>query len=786
MVRAPQGVDAKVILLPCSGAVLPPASDIAPRFQSLHKHKGACKAGTAIAFLHLNAKSKRSYVPHAALEALQYLVNPRSVALVGIKGGEFDPTARDSMGRRFLENLRRHGFAGAIYTVNPRYQEIGGYPCFPSVAAIPEPVDAALLIVPKPRIMATLADCAVRGVKAATVISSGFAEAGPEGKAEEEAMVEFARAHGIRLLGPNCFGYYNSHARLNLFGSASLLTRPMLAGAIGFATQSGALAASVVDRAQERGIGFSHVITTGNQADIHNVECVEYLVEDPNTKVVALFAEGLGHATRFRAAARRAAEQGKPCLVLKTGASEIGRQAALAHTGSLVGDDAVYDAAFRQDGVYRCEDIDEMFFAAALLSQHCAALPEGADARLAVVTMSGAMGGLLADGCARYGIPMAGLSEETRAKLLAVPGVSGSLNPLDAAMATWANDFDVIGRIAGILAGDPGVDAVLLATAGVPYAERLMDDCTATLASTGKVFVPLWVADHADTGKAAARLAGEGVTVFENATTALRALRALAHYRRHQHALRAGRLAAAAPLVDAARAAQARALLADCGAVLTEFQSKQLLALYGVRIAREEIAADAQAAVQAAQRIGFPVALKIHSPDIAHKTEAGGLRLKLADAAQVERAFAEVMANAAAYKPDANLQGVLVAPMAAPGLETLLGAYQDAQFGPVLLAGLGGVLVEVLRDTAMRVAPISRAQALDMLDELRGRALFDGVRGQGPADREAVAEVLLALSTLMGELGDAIAEIDINPLIVHGQGKGAIVADALIVQRRPG
>ncbi len=585
---------------------------------------------------------------------------------------------------------------------------------------------------------------------------------------------------------PNCFGYFNSHDCVNLFGSASLLTRTLQKGPIGFVTQSGALAASVVDRAQERGIGFSLVISTGNQADIHNVDCLQHLVEDPHTRVITLFAEGLAHGARFRAAMRRAALLGKPCLVMKTGASDIGRQAALAHTGSLVGDDAVYDAVFRQDGVIRCDDADDLFLGAGLLANHCGAGDDAGQARTAIISMSGAMGGILADGAERLGIPLAALALETRQALTAVAGISGTLNPLDAALATWAGDFAIIGHLAGMLARDPGVDVVLLAMSGLPYAERLVDDCAAAVKLVGKVFVPMWAGDQQDMAVAVRRLAIAGVTVFDNTGSALRALSVLARYRRHQNSLRSDQAADQPPAADPARVARARALLQSTGPTLAEHHSKQLLALYGVPIAVEEVAATADAAVAAAARIGYPVALKIHSADIPHKTEAGGLRLRLGSASQVREAFGEVTANAAASVPQARLDGVLVAPMARPGIEMVIGAYQDPQFGPVLLAGLGGVLVEVLRDTALRIAPVSRAQALSMLGELRGDALFDGVRGQAPADRAAVADVLVALSTLMLELGELIAEVDINPLIVHARGLGATVADALVVLRKNG
>lgn len=725
------------------------------------------------------------------------LLKPRSIAVVGVQGGPFDPSARSTMGRRFIENLLRHGYAGDIYPINPRYETVGELRCYPSVAAVPGPVDAALLIVPTRKMIETLHDCGAKGVKAVTVITSGYAEAGAEGKAAEEALVRVARSYGMRLVGPNCLGYYNSHGNVALFGSASLLTRELVRGPIGFVTQSGALAASIVDRAQERGIGFSSLITTGNQADVHNVECLEYLVEDADTRVIALFAEAIGHTDRFRAAVRRAAELGKPCVVLKSGASEVAREAALTHTGSLVGDDAVYDAAFRQDGVVRVDEPDELFLTAALLANTCTSAtspqpgtaPRGA-ACIAVVSMSGAMGGIIADGAARHGVEVARLGTATQEALLAIPGVSGSLNPLDAAMATWAADFDVVGRIAGILASDPDVDVLMLAISGLPYAQRLLEDCIASVRAAGKVFVPMWAGDHADMGDASARFGAQGVTVFNTPGTALRAIRGLRTVREHRAALYAAQTSAETSRTGALefvprnpeRLAAALELLKSAKPALSERRSKQLLALYGVPIAHERIAVTADEAVLAARTIGYPLVLKIHSADIPHKTEACALRLGIKNEAELRKAFGEVTSSAAAFNPEAELEGVLLAPMAKPGVELVVGAYQDAQFGPVVLAGLGGIFVEVLRDTALRLAPVDAAQAGAMLGELRGRALLDGVRGQPPADRKAVAQVIAALSNMMFELRDWISEVDINPLIVHAEGHGATVADALVVK----
>jgi acetyltransferase len=718
------------------------------------------------------------------VQALSSLLDPRGIALVGVKGGAFDPTARDSMGRRFFELLLRHGYSGGVYPVNPGYATVGEARCYSSAADIAGPVDVALIIVPKGRVAATLADCAAKGVKAAAIVSSGFAETGPAGKADELALVDLARSHGIRLLGPNCFGYFNSHASVNLFGSASLLTRPLLKGSIGFVTQSGALAASIVDRAQERGIGFSTVLTTGNQADVDNAECLDLLVDDPNTRVVTMFMEGLRRPEAFRAAARRAAEAAKPCLVLKTGVSEIAREAALSHTGSLVGDDAVYDALFRQEGVIRCREPDELFLAGALLANHCAATSQTERCGVAVVSMSGAMGGILADCAATEGVALARLSDETCRLLGELPGVGGCLNPLDAAMATWSGGFEVIGKIAGILARDDGVEVVVLALSGLPYAERLVDDCVAALRPTGKVFVPLWAADRAELGNALARLANEGVTVFETPGTALRAIRALELYRLHQRRLRSGEVARSAlSSIDPERRDRAIEFLRSTGPSLSEHESKHLLSLYGVDIPEEQIARSASEAAAAADRLGYPVVLKINSAAIAHKTEAQGVALHLRDAAQVRQAFDAILASVAQRDPGAHRDGVLVARMAEPGIEMILGGLRDPQLGPVVLAGLGGVFVEVLRDTTLRLAPVSVPEARAMLSELRGSVLLQGTRGQGARDRDAVARVLAALSALMIELQDYIEEVDINPVIVHAEDCGVTIADALVVRR---
>ena len=716
--------------------------------------------------------------------ALSSLLSPRGIALVGVKGGPFDSAARDSMARRFLELLLRHGYDGSVYPVNPKYDTVGGLRCYASVAEVPGVVDVAIVIAAKPRVAEIVADCGAKGVKAVAIVSSGFAETGPQGKADEVAIVELARSHGMRLLGPNCFGYFNSHRSVNLFGSASLLTRPLLKGAIGFVTQSGALAASVVDRAQERGIGFSCVITTGNQADVDNVDALEVMIDDPHTRVVSMFMEGLPHPERLRAAVRRAAELGKPCVVLKTGTSEVARQAALTHTGSLVGNDALYDAVFRQEGVIRCDEPDDLFMTAALLSNHCGTAARSNACGVAVVSMSGAMGGILADGAAHHAVALADLSDQTRRSLSEVPGIGGCLNPLDAAMATWAGDFGVVGRIAGILASDEGVAEVVLALSGLPYAERLVDDCAATVRASGKVFVPIWAADRAELGNALGRLANDGVTVYETPRSALKAVRGLDLFRRHQQARQSGALARLDQPVDSKRRDRAIELLKGLGPALSEHESKRLLALYGVDIPDEQIARSAVEAVTAADRLGYPVVLKVNSSDLGHKSEAGGVALDLQDAAQVRQAFETVLATVARRYPSAARDGVLVARMAAPGIEMIAGAIRDPQFGPVVLTGIGGMFVEVLRDTALRLAPLSEREVLAMMSELQGSEMLDGVRGRDPCDREAVARILIALATMMIELPDFIEQVDVNPVIVHGEGRGATVADALIVRRR--
>jgi acyl-CoA synthetase (NDP forming) len=717
------------------------------------------------------------------MHSLSPLLAPRGIAVVGVKGGPFDPTARDSMARRFLELLLRHGYEGDVYPVNPRYETVGQLSCYPSVADVPGTVDVAIVIAPKARVSEVVADCGTKGVRAVAIVSSGFAETGPQGKANELALVELARSHGIRVLGPNCFGYFNSHTPVNIFGSASLLTRELLKGSIGFVTQSGALAASVVDRAQERGIGFSCVITTGNQADVDNVEALELLIDDPHTHVVSMFMEGLPTPERFRAAVRKAAERGKPCLVLKTGTSEIARQAALTHTGSLVGNDALYDAVFRQEGVIRCEEPDDLFMTAALLSNHCVTAASVSGCGVAILSMSGAMGGILADAAERHGVTLADLSDQTRHDLSEVPGIGECMNPLDAAMATWASDFGVVGRLAGILASDEGVAVVVLALSGLPYAERLVDDCATAARAAGKAFVPIWAADRAELGNAMTRLANDGVTVYETPGSALKAIRSLDRYRRHQRARQWDVLAHLDAPAGSQRRDRAIGLLKRCGRTLAEHQSKQLLALYGIETPDEEIARSAAEAVTAADRLGYPIVLKINSSDLPHKTEAGGVALDLRDASQVRRTFETMLSTVAQRHPSVACDGVLVTRMAAPGIEMIAGAFRDPQFGPVVLTGFGGVLVEVLRDTTLRLAPVSESDVLAMLSELRGSEMLDGARERHASDRKAIVRILVALATMTIELRDFVDQVDINPLIVHSEGCGATVADALIVQR---
>lgn len=697
------------------------------------------------------------------MRSIHKMLNPRSIAVVGAspKGG---------YGGRLLTAVLRSRDRVRIYPVNPNYDEIMGAKSYPGVADLPEAPDLVGIVVPYDKVLDVLKECHQKGAGSAVIISAGFAERGTQSGLElQRQLAAFASASGLRIAGPNCLGVAN--VRDDIWATASSRTLGGLTGHIGLVCQSGATAfGPFLLRAVDAGIGLSHIISTGNESDLDFADFARYLLDDPATRVIAGFVEGFKDVDKFIAVAELAAQRGKPIVLIKIGRSESGARAARSHTAALTGADALYEAVFKQYGVIRVQDYDELLEISHLFAHNRKPRKPG----IAVVSHSGGISSLTADMCGQAGLDLPPLSDHAR------DGINGILKDFG-----WAaNPADVTGfargdsfpQIMDYLIDEPEVGTLVIASAG---AGNQVEHVISLRDRTDKGIAFFWTASRGDK-TTLARLKSANIPIFYSPDKLARGLKSLIDY----HAWRGPRLAggpAAAPALTDEQRQTLERLRAPGRTTLSEKESRQVIAAWGIAGTRELSARSADDAVEAAQRLGYPVALKIDTPDIPHKTEAGVVRLDLRDERQVRGAYDEIMANAARHAPDATIEGVLVQEMVRGGVEVIVGVSYDAQLGPMLLYGSGGVMVEVYNDVALRRCPITRAEALDMVAEVKGAKLLRGFRGQPAADTDALADALVRVSHLAVHLEGHLAELDINPLMVLPAGLGVKAVDALVV-----
>jgi acyl-CoA synthetase (NDP forming) len=699
------------------------------------------------------------------MESIRKMLNPRSIAIVGA-------TPRMQYGGRFLAAALKARERIGVYAVNPRYDDIMGVKSYPSVTDLPEAPDVVGIVVPYDQVLDVLRESHRKGAGSAIVISAGFAERGLDERRDlQRELGEFARASGLRISGPNCLGLAN--VKNDIWATSSSRGAEGLSGPIGLVCQSGATAfGPFLVRAVENGIGFSYIISTGNEADLDFTDFARYLVDDPDTRVIAGFVEGFKRADKFLEVARLAAERGKPIVLIKIGRSELGARTARSHTAALTGADARYDAVFTQYGVIRVQDYDELLEVSQLLAH----TPKPQAPGIAVVSHSGGISSLTADMCGQAGLDLPPLGDAARDGINAIlKGFGWAANPADVTGFANSESFP---RIMRHMIDDPRMGTLVVASAGADsQAQQVIDQRDRT--DKGVVF--LWTGSR-DAKSGLPRLKDARIPIFYTPDKLARGLKSRLAY----HTWRERRIADGFAVAPPRTAAQDRAMAEALGlgrATLSESESKRLLAAWGVASAREHRAGSAEEAVGAAERLGFPVVLKIDSPDIAHKTEAGIVRLNLGDAAQVRAAYAEIMANAAAHAPQARIAGVSVQEMVRDGVEVIVGVSCDPQLGPVLLFGSGGVMVEVYNDVALRRCPVTRAEAEAMLAEVKSARLLQGFRGRPAADIDALADTLVRVSHAALHFDGHLAELDINPLMVLPSGQGVKAADALIVLR---
>ena len=707
---------------------------------------------------------------------LERFFNPRSIAILGASSN------LKSISGKPLRFLLDHGYKGKIFPINPKYDEIGGFRCYKSVMEVPEEIDAALLAVNYRLVLPMLQQCVEKGIKFATVFASGFAESGAEGKELQRQIGELAQKHGIGLCGPNCQGMVNLRDGITGGFSASLEIKPLIAGPIGYVTQSGALGFSIFNMAQESGVGFNFIASTGNEVDLHTLDFMEYILDEPSTTMVIAYIEGIKSGQQFERLADRAIELGKPICVLKVGRSAIGQKAAASHTGSLTGSDAVFEAFFKQKGIIRADDIEDLIDVASLM-QRIPGVPKGKG--LGIITTSGGAGILAADTAADLGLDIPEMPPATKAAIMeVVPPYGSALNPVDvtAQVINVADDFIKVMQAMVVL---DEIDALVIVVTMISGAQgaQMARDIVKMSKLTSKPLVVAWTAGERLMGDNLSILREGGVQLFQSPVRAVKAMGRLMQFGAFRASLLQRRGAETEAQTPAQVKANALAILAGADHALTEHQGKLLLAEYGIPVTGEGVATSAENAVELAEGMGYPVVMKIDSPDIMHKTEAGGLKLNIRNADEVRTAFAEIMGNARAYNAKAKLCGVLVQEMVTGGTEVIVGLNNDPQFGPTVMFGLGGIFVEIMKDVSLRVAPLAHEDAVSMIREIKSYPILAGARGRAKLDVDAIADVLMRVSRLALDLREEVAELDINPLIVLPQGRGVRVADALVVKR---
>lgn len=698
-----------------------------------------------------------------ASSSLDALFHPRSVALVGASS---DP---ERIGGRPLRFMLEAGFAAPIYPVNRSGALIQGLQSYQKVSDIPFPVDQAIICVPVAGVEEAVRDAIAKGVKAIQVMTAGFAEIDAAGRALQDRIVGLCRAAGVRMLGPNSLGLLNVPARFFSTFSTFLNGAQPQPGSISLATQSGAFGSAAYGLATLRGLGFSKIIATGNEADVDVAESIDYLADDPDTRIICAAVESCRDGNRLRRALLKAARAGKPVLIMKVGRPELGAAAASTHTGSLAGNDKVYDTVFRECGALRPESIEEMLDIAYLYTV-CGVLP--ANDELGVFTGSGGIGVLMADEAGAQGMELPPLPTPAREATLALLPFAVAANPLDMT-AQVTSVASGTARTLGVMLEHTRYGAVLgyLAHVGLsPERFASTQQEIAELAAQHRERLTILVMLALPQVRSA--LEKQGVAVFEDPTRAVRAVAGLAKIRQRWQTLY--------QLPGSAQPATPALALDD---VHTESGAKRALAAAGLPVPPEHLCSSAAQAAAAAAQVGFPVVAKIVSPDIAHKTEVGGVMLNLQDAAAVERAFGTLMDRARTARPDARLEGVLIAPMLRGGVEVILGLHRDPTFGQMVMYGSGGTAVELFQDVALASAPLTAARAQALVDAVRSSQLLRSWRGGPQYDEAALVQALCRLSEFAMQHADRVQSVDINPLMVRTQG--AMCLDAVIELREP-
>ncbi len=697
---------------------------------------------------------------------LDELFRPASIAVVGASNRP------GRVGTTLFRNLLAAGYRGIAYPVNPSWKSVSGVRCYPDLASLPEAPELGVVIVPAAAVARTIDELGRAGAQGAVVISAGFREVGDAGAALEAELVARAREHRMSIVGPNCFGVFNTDPEVGLNATFSEALPP--AGNIAFVSQSGALGAGILRYAASERIGFSRFVSVGNRAGVDENDLLTALERDPRTRLILLYVESLANGRRFLEAAREVTEH-KPVLVIKSGRTSAGERAAKSHTGSLAqsGRDQLYDAVFAQAGVQRVDSLGGLFRLAKIFASGLEMNGPG----LAIVTNSGGPGIVAADAAIRQGLQLPGLADGVRAALAArLPSIASVANPLD--MTAEADPEEYRDSLLALL-GQPGVDGALVVSspAGNVTGEAVARAILEAKAASAKPIVAC-LFGVSDLSEEVAFLEQRGVPTYTFPEEAVEGLGSLARYR--AWTTRPHEPVRTFP-VEHERAEQAIARARAAGrTVLPEYAARDLLRAYGIRFPEAVLARTVEDAVAAAPRLGFPVVLKVASPEISHKTDVGGVALGIGGTGELRASWERMERSVRAAAPEARIDGFEVEAQVPAGKEVLIGIQRDPSFGPIVVFGMGGIYVEALRDVTFRLAPMRPRSAQHMIESVRSYPLLRGVRGEAPSDVPALAEALERVSQLAAERPE-IAELDLNPMIVRPAGHGVVAVDARIV-----
>jgi acyl-CoA synthetase (NDP forming) len=700
-------------------------------------------------------------------DAIECFLNPRSIAIVGVSSD------LASISGKPLKNLIRHQYKGQIYPVNPKYEEIEGIPCFSSILDIPGEIDVALIAVSSKRMLQILDDCKKKQVHHLILFGSGFAEVGEEGKQLQEKVLKKAREAGIHIIGPNCVGLLNVKESIPLGFATSFETEQgFQSGNVGFASQSGAIGFSLFGLAQEENIGFSYIVNTGNQMDIHTLDCIDYMLDDDETNVVAGYLEGIPDGEMLIEISKSSKRLKKPVILLKAGRSELGRQAAISHTASLTGSEETFQAVAKQYGFITVNDIDDMLDAMKVFSRGKKAKGN----RVVTISNSGAAGIAMADYSESLGLEMVRMSEETGKKIESIiPTYGSALNPIDVT-AQALKEQNILTDTLEILINDVEIDAIVFQTTfGGELGKKICQKIADIDQKTDKPILVTITGTSELTGEGRTILQKAGVPVYSTSYKTMMSLKYLVDFSLFCKNEEVG------VQEHAFQKSKEKETLEMTG-VWTEERVKQQLLSLGIRVPKGIVIQHRKQLEKVKDNIQYPVVCKVISSDVLHKTDAGGVKVNIHNSNQLEQAYDEILQSIKQYAPSAHIEGILAEEMIQDvGIEMFIGVKNDPQFGSIIVCGLGGIFIEVLQDVAIRRAPVHIQEAQEMLKELKGYPLLEGVRGGKRRDIQALAEALVQISQFASQHNGKISEMDINPIWVFEEGRGIAALDGIII-----